>query len=152
MVFTGLKQVNGNSLIFFRNYPQYKLLCTILNKVEVYEEPVLRTKKSLTVQLNSRPVRKIELYTNVCIELCSVGIVGRSGFFVCYSLNLTRFHSSRMRTVRALTISPSMLCTRGEGGSGQGFAWSGGCLLLGGGGIPACTEVDPTCEQNHTRL
>ena len=84
---------------------------------------MLRTKKSLTVQLNSSPVRKIVLYTNVCIELCSVGIVGRSGIFLCYSLNLTRLHSSRMRTARALTISPSMLCARGEGGL------VGGCLV-----------------------
>ena len=45
---------------------------------------------------------------------------------------------------------------------GPGGAWLGGCLLLGGawyqgglgpgGGIPACTEADPTCEQNHTCL
>ena len=42
----------------------------------------------------------------------------------------TRLHSSRMRTARAFTASPSMLCTRGV------------CLLLGGG-IQACTEADP---------
>ena len=47
--------------------------------------------------------------------------------------------------------------------------WSGGCVCMvprgggvpgpggvhgpwwGGGGIPACTEADPPCEQNHTR-
>ena len=37
-------------------------------------------------------------------------------------------HSSRMRTARALTVSPSMLCAGGF------------CFL--GGGIPACTEAD----------
>ena len=94
----------------------------------------------------------------------------------------TRLHSSRMRTARSLTVSPSMLCARGgclllggvpapEGGAG---ACSGGCLVQGGGawsggyacswggtcsglcGIPACTEADPLppCGQNswHTLL
>ena len=27
-----------------------------------------------------------------------------------------------------------------------------GGLLRGGGGIPACTEADPPCEQNHRCL
>ena len=38
-------------------------------------------------------------------------------------------HSSRMRTAHALTVSPSMLCAGGG-------AWSGGCLLWGGGLLP----------------
>ena len=52
-------------------------------------------------------------------------------FCVCLlcSLSLlitTRLHSSRMRTARALTVSPSMLCAGGT--------WSvgGGCLVPGG--------------------
>ena len=43
-------------------------------------------------------------------------------------------HSSRMRTARALTVSPSMLCAGGvsaPGGRGLGLLW--GCLLGGGG-------------------
>ena len=40
-----------------------------------------------------------------------------------------RLHSSRMRTARALTVSPSMLCTGGVGG---GVPGPGGSLLLGG--------------------
>ena len=61
----------------------------------------------------------------------------------------TILHSSRMRTTRSLTVSPSMLCSRGGGAWSWGGAWSqgvpgtGGCLVLGGGGIPACTEADP---------
>ena len=62
-------------------------------------------------------------------------------------LLLTRLHSSRMRTARALTVSPSMLCGRCllrrdvcSGGCllpvGMCLLWggvcSGGCLLLGG--------------------
>ena len=66
----------------------------------------------------------------------------------------TILHSSRMRTTRSLTVSPSMLCSRG-GCLVRGGAWSWGvpgprgCLVLGGpgpgggGGIPACTEADP---------
>ena len=90
-----------------------------------------------------------------------------------------------MRTARALTISPSMLCAGGgrgicsggmpgpvgsapggdvcSWGSTLGGAWSGGSApggvsapggggIWSGGGIPACTEADPPCEQNHTRL
>ena len=38
----------------------------------------------------------------------------------------TRLHSSRMRTARALTVSPSMLC------AGGGVSAPGGCLLPGG--------------------
>ena len=68
-------------------------------------------------------------------------------------------HSSRMYTARSLTVSPSMLC------SGGGVPGLGGCLVQGmpawsrgvpawsgGGGIPACTEADPPCEQNHRPL
>ena len=40
---------------------QYKFLCTISNNIEVYEEPVPLKKNCLTVQLNSRSVRRIEL-------------------------------------------------------------------------------------------
>ena len=71
----------------------------------------------------------------------------------------TRLHSSRMRTARSLTVSPSMLCSGGalsggclvlegcllpRGAWSQGGAWSrvgasGGCLLWGvpapGGGV-----------------
>ena len=49
----------------------------------------------------------------------------------------TRMHSSRMRTARSLTVSPSMLCSRGggvcSGGSvcSRGGVCSGGCLLPG---------------------
>ena len=60
------------------------------------------------------------------------------------------------------------VCSRGVPAPGWGLPL-GGCLLLGGGvcaqvvpgpggvgwgGIPACTEVDPPCEQNswHTLL
>ena len=39
----------------------------------------------------------------------------------------TRLHSSRMRTARALTVSPSMLCT------GEGCTWSRGVYLVPGG-------------------
>ena len=42
----------------------------------------------------------------------------------------TRLHSSRMRTARSLTVSPSMLCSWGVGGLVRGLAWSCG----GGGG------------------
>ena len=82
-------------------------------------------------------------------------------------ISLTRLHSSRMHTARLLTVSSSMHC------AGEGSAF-GGCLLWGvcfhggvcfggstsrgmsasrgvcfwGGGIPACTEADPPCEQN----
>ena len=76
----------------------------------------------------------------------------------------TILHSSRMRTAHALTISPSLLCTGGVRGGcawsrgvpGLGGAWSkgtwsggGGCLV--GGGIPACTEVDPPMNRMTNR-
>ena len=42
----------------------------------------------------------------------------------------TRFHSSRMRTAHALTVSPSMLCAvvgvSGAWSGGGVYAWSGG--------------------------
>ena len=56
-----------------------------------------------------------------------------------------------MRTARALTVSPNMLCA-GRGacwevhGPRRGSAWSRGCMVWGAwsqGGIPACTEADP---------
>ena len=45
---------------------QYKLLYTILNNIEVYDEPVPRTKK--TMQLNLRPMKSIESSTKVFID------------------------------------------------------------------------------------
>ena len=53
------------------------------------------------------------------------------------NLNLTRMHSSRMRTARALTVSPSMFCSGGRGVSAHGgvsadgVSAPGGCLLRG---------------------
>ena len=61
----------------------------------------------------------------------------------------TRLHSSRMRTARALTVSPR--CSARGGVCSGGVSAPGGVSALGGG-IPACTEADPPCEQNHTRL
>ena len=46
----------------------------------------------------------------------------------------TRLHSSRMRTARALTVSPSMLCAGGCTWSG-GSAWSQGRVYLVPGGM-----------------
>ena len=47
---------------------QYKLLYTISNNVEVYEEPVTRMKniRRHVVKFEVRPVRRIELYAKVC--------------------------------------------------------------------------------------
>ena len=68
-----------------------------------------------------------------------------------------------MHTARLLTVSPGMHCAGGclplgVGGQlpGGGVCLPGGRYLLGGvpapegegGGIPACTEADPPCEQN----
>ena len=39
---------------------------TISNNIEVYEEPMQRVNENLTLKLNSRPVRRIELCTKVC--------------------------------------------------------------------------------------
>ena len=73
--------------------------------------------------------------------------------FLCVLLKLlqkhswTRLHSSRMRTARVLTVSPSMLCAGGcmvPGGrvhGPRGVHGYGG--WGGGGGILACTEADP---------
>ena len=48
-------------------------------------------------------------------------------------------HSSRMRTVRTLTVSPIFLCSGQEGGSTWsrgGVPGPGGYLVTGGGGVP----------------
>ena len=47
---------------------QYKLLYTISNNVEVYEELVTRMKniRLYVVKFEARSVRRIELYTKVC--------------------------------------------------------------------------------------
>ena len=55
--------------------------------------------------------------------------------FLAYNHKI-RLHSSRMRTARVLTVSPSMLCARGWGCLllGGVCSWGGRvCLLLGGG-------------------
>ena len=87
-------------------------------------------------------------------------------------LEKTRLHSSRMRTARALTVSPSILCAGGVPVLGVylvpgGVPGLGGCLLLGVflvwgevsalGGVPGprgvpdsggCTwSGTPPCEQ-----
>ena len=53
-------------------------------------------------------------------------------------LIITRLHSSRMRTARALTVSPSMLCAGGWGCLLQGGVYLGGSasrgVCSGGGG------------------
>ena len=83
-----------------------------------------------------------------------------SNICVFHNSHLTRLHSSRMHTARVLTVSPSMLCDGGvsapggdwsRGPGSAGGAWSWGAWSQGGG-IPACTEADPPCEQNYTRL
>ena len=75
--------------------------------------------------------------------------------------SITRMHSSRMRTARSLTVSPNMLWSGGEvPGPGGCLVWGvpawsqgGACLvpegacLVGGGGIPACTEADPPMDR-----
>ena len=51
-----------------------------------------------------------------------------------------------MRTARALTVSPSMLCSWGVSalrGVGGLVSAPGGGVSAPGGGIPACTEADP---------
>ena len=65
-------------------------------------------------------------------------------FTVTGNNNTTRLHSSRMRTARALTVSPDMLCAGGGGGAGvwgglsawrvcsQGGVCSGGWSAPGG--------------------
>ena len=87
------------------------------------------------------------------------------------TINTKRMHSSRMRTGRSLTVCRSLLPGWGRsaprgglllGGSAIGgvFSWGSaiGGICAGGvsapgegllpGGIPACTEADPPCEQN----
>ena len=56
-------------------------------------------------------------------------IVSATSFRIFF---LTRLHSSRMRTARTLTVSPSMLCS-GRGVPGQGgCTWSGRVYLVWG--------------------
>ena len=84
-----------------------------------------------------------------------------------WKLLLTRMHSSRMRTTRLFPVSPSMHCSWGVSAPRGCLLWGGvfapgWCLLPGGGvcscvcsggvGIPACTEADPPCEQNHRHV
>ena len=57
----------------------------------------------------------------------------------------TRLHSSRMRTARALTVPPSMLCTGGVV-PGPGGAWSGG-VMPGLGS--ACSRGYPSMHQGR---
>ena len=76
-------------------------------------------------------------------------------------LILTRLHSSRMRTARALTVSPSLLCAGGVYlvlGGGMSAPGLGRCLLQEGvylvtGGVPGpggCTwSGTPPCGQTH---
>ena len=61
------------------------------------------------------------------------------------NLLLIRLHSSRMRTARALTVSPSMLCAGGDLFP-EGIC-SRGVPGHGGGVIPACTEADPVLTE-----
>ena len=93
-------------------------------------------------------------------------------------LQSTRLHSSRMRTARVLTVSPSMLwpgggvpspggggvCSGdipGQGGvPGPGVSAPRGCLLPGEGGpgregvflLGGVSGTPPPCEQNHRHL
>ena len=85
-----------------------------------------------------------------------------------WKLLLTRMHSSRMRTTRLFPVSPSMhcswggVCSQGVSALGRGVCFwvvsaprGGGvcsCVCSGGIGIPACTEADPPCEQNHRHV
>ena len=62
-----------------------------------------------------------------------------SCFTILYLISLTRLHSSRMRTSRALTVSSNLLCG-GWGVPALGGGWvpapGGGHLLLGGCLVP----------------
>ena len=51
---------------------------------------------------------------------------------VISSTETTRLHSSRMRTARALTVSPSMLCVGGSALGGRVSALGGRVSALGG--------------------
>ena len=53
-------------------------------------------------------------------------------------------HSSRMHTARLLTVTPSMHCAGGSPCQG-GLPCRG--IALPGGGIPVCTEADPTVNR-----
>ena len=55
-------------------------------------------------------------------------------FSVMLALQLTRMHSSRMRTARLLPVSPSMHCSQGGTPDPRGCTWSRGVYLVGGGG------------------
>ena len=91
--------------------------------------------------------------------------------FILSLAQLTRMHSSRMRTGRLLPVSPSMHCCCGDVPGPGGCIWFGGCVpgpggvlgpegctwyrgvpgprgvyLVPGGGVPA--EVLSPCEQN----
>ena len=73
-------------------------------------------------------------------------------------LHKTRLHSSRMRTARALTVSPSMLCawSQGEGAWSREGAWSWGVVHgpWGGGMVsqhvlrqtPPVNRITDPCE------
>ena len=54
--------------------------------------------------------------------------------------NVTRLHSSRMRTARLLPISPSMHCTEGHLAPGGGVCYRGGACLWSGGYLPLVLE------------
>ena len=45
---------------------QYKLLYTSSNNMDIYEQPLLPTKKISHQALNSRPARRTELYAKIC--------------------------------------------------------------------------------------
>ena len=94
-----------------------------------------------------------------------------SDFRLIDKFRQTRMHSSRMCTVRnsshllvggawsprgclLLGWVPGPVGVTGPGGvPGPGGICSRGCLVPGGwGGIPACTEADPLCEQNDRQV
>ena len=88
-----------------------------------------------------------------------------TGLYACNCIFLgTRLHSSKMRTARALTVSPSMLCRRGVPGPRGVYLVPGGVYLVWGGlpGLGGCTwsggvpspggapgQVLPPCGQTH---
>ena len=62
---------------------------------------------------------------------------------LCPENILTRLHSSRMRTARTLTISPSMLCTRGGGATSQGCLGRGASRGVSSWGVPPPGGLPP---------
>ena len=68
-----------------------------------------------------------------------------------YMYTYTRMHSNRMRTACALTVSPSMLCTRGVSARGgvcsQGGVCSGWCLLWGGCLLQGVSALGGVCSR-----